>query len=152
MNKNNSEIKIGLVAISAILILIWGVSFLKGKNVFTKPTHFFSIYEEIDGMEASAPVRINGYKVGKVTDVFFHPDNSGKIIVKYVMHEKFAIPKNTIANIYNSDLMGTKAIQLNIGNSAIYASSGDTLFSSIEGDLKDEVNKQVLPLKIKLKI
>ena len=97
---------------------------------------FFSIYEEIDGMEASAPVRINGYKVGKVTDVFFHPDNSGKIIVKYVMHEKFAIPKNTIANIYNSDLMGTKAIQLNIGNSAIYASSGDTLFSSIEGDLK----------------
>ncbi len=149
MSKNNSEIKIGLVALTAILILIWGVSFLKGINIFTNSTYFYSIYEEVDGIEASAPVRINGFTVGKVTEVFFHPDNSGKIIIKYIMHEEFAIPKNTVANIYNADLMGTKAIQLHIGNAAIYASSGDTLFSSIEGDLKDEVNKQVLPLKNK---
>ena len=149
MSKNNSEIKIGLVALSAIIILIWGISFLKGKNIFTNSTYFYSIYEEVDGMEVSANVRINGFTVGKVTDVFFHPDNSGKIIVKYEMYEEFVIPKNSVANIYNADLMGTKAIQLQIGNSPIYASSGDTLFSSIEGDLKDEVNKQVLPLKNK---
>ena len=149
MSKNNSEIKIGLVALSAIIILIWGISFLKGKNIFTNSTYFYSIYEEVDGMEVSANVRINGFTVGKVTDVFFHPDNSGKIIVKYEMYEEFVIPKNSVANIYNADLMGTKAIQLQIGNSALYASSGDTLFSSIEGDLKDEVNKQVLPLKNK---
>lgn len=149
MSKNNSEIKIGLVALSAIIILIWGISFLKGKNIFTNSTYFYSIYEEVDGMEVSANVRINGFTVGKVTDVFFHPDNSGKIIVKYEIYEEFVIPKNSVANIYNADLMGTKAIQLQIGNSAVYASSGDTLFSSIEGDLKDEVNKQVLPLKNK---
>ena len=149
MSKNNSEIKIGLVALSAIIILIWGISFLKGKNIFTNSTYFYSIYEEVDGMEVSANVRINGFTVGKVTDVFFHPDNSGKIIVKYEMYEEFVIPKNSVANIYNADLMGTKAIQLQIGNSPIYASPGDTLFSSIEGDLKDEVNKQVLPLKNK---
>ena len=149
MSKNNSEIKIGLVALSAIIILIWGISFLKGKNIFTNSTYFYSIYEEVDGMEVSANVRINGFTVGKVTDVFFHPDNSGRIIVKYEMYEEFVIPKNSVANIYNADLMGTKAIQLQIGNSALYASSGDTLFSSIEGDLKDEVNKQVLPLKNK---
>lgn len=149
MNKQNTEIKIGLVALGAIAILVWGVSFLKGKNIFTNPTHFYSIYEEIDGMDASAPVRINGFTVGKVTEVAFHPDNSGKIIVKYEMHEEFAIPKNTVATIYNADLMGSKAVLLNLGNSAIYAASGDTLMSDIEGDLKDEVNKQVLPLKNK---
>ena len=107
MSNNNSEIKIGLVALTTILILIWGVSFLKGTNIFTNSTHFYSIYQEVDGIEASAPVRINGFTVGKVTE-YFHPDNSGKIIVKYVMHEEFAIPKNTVANIYNADLMGTK--------------------------------------------
>ena len=149
MSKKNSEIKIGLVALSAIIVLIWGISFLKGKNIFTNSTYFYSIYEEVDGMEASANVRINGFTVGKVTDVFFHPDNSGKIIVKFEMYEEFDIPKNSVANIYNADLMGTKEIQLQIGNSPIYASSGDTLFSNIEGDLKDEVNKQVLPLKNK---
>ena len=149
MSKKNSEIKIGLIALSTILIFIWGFSFLKGKNIFKKSTHFYSIYEEVDGMDVSAPVRINGLTVGKVTEVFFHPDNSGKIIVKYEIHEDFAIDKNTVANIYNADLMGTKAIQLIIGNTDVYASSGDTLFSSVEGDLKDEVNKQVLPLKNK---
>ena len=149
MSKNKSEIKIGLVALSAILILIWGVSFLKGKNIFTNSTYFYSIYEDVDGMGVSAPVLINGFTVGKVTKVFFHPDNSGKIIVKYHINEEFDIPKNTVANIYNADLMGTKAIQLYIGNETIYASSGDTLFSSLEGDLKDAVNKQVLPLKNK---
>lgn len=149
MNKQNTEIKIGLVALAAIAILVWGISFLKGKNIFTNPTHYYSIYEEVDGMEASAPVRINGFTVGKVTEVFFHPDLSGRIVIKYEMHEEFAIPKNTVATIYNADLMGSKAVLLNLGSSAIYASSGDTLTSDIEGDLKDEVNRQVLPLKNK---
>lgn len=149
MNKENTEIKIGLVALAAIAILVWGVSFLKGKNIFSNSTHFYSIYEEIDGMEASSPVRVNGFTVGKVTEVAFHSDLSGKIIIKYEIHEEFAIPKNTVATIYNADLMGSKAVLLNLGNSAIYASSGDTLMSDIEGDLKDEVNKQVLPLKNK---
>ena len=57
--------------------------------------------------------------------------------------------QNTIAKIYNSDIMGTKAVQLIYGNSNLYASHGDTLYAEIENGLKDEVNKQVLPLKNK---
>ena len=128
MSKNKSEIKIGLVALSGILILIWGISFLKGKNIFTNTTHFYSIYEEVDGMNASAPVRINGFTVGKVTEVFFHPDNSGKIIVKFEMHKEFAIPKNSIAN----DLMQN--------SKKLDASSRNNLAASLRIKLSSKIN------------
>ena len=149
MNNKNLEIRLAIIGITTIALLVWGVSFLKGKNIFNNGTHYYSVYQDVGGIESSAPVRINGYTVGKVSEVYFHPNNSGNIILKFEMHEEFAIPKNTVATIYNSDLMGSKAILLNLGNSAIYAKSGDTLYSEIEGNLKDEVNKQVLPLKNK---
>lgn len=149
MNKISPEVKIGIVALTAIALLVWGVNFLKGKNILSNPTEFYAIYQDIDGMNISSPVRINGFTVGKVTQVQFHPDKSGKILVKFALNKEFAIPANTIARIYNADLMGTKALQLSLGNAMVYASSGDTLKSDVEQGLKDEVNKQVLPLKNK---
>ena len=149
MKKINSEIKIGIVAILSIIVLVWGLNFLKGTSVFSNNVFYYSIYSDVAGMDISAPVRINGFNIGKVTDVYFHPNNSGKLVVKFELDNDFKIPINSIATIYNTDLMGTKAIKLVLGNSMVYASKGDTLYSYSEGDLKDEVNKQVLPLKNK---
>ena len=148
MNKS-AEFKIGLVAILTILLLIWGVSFLKGKNLFSNNDYYYSIYSNIDGMEVSSPVRLNGLTIGSVSEIYFHPNNSGNIIVKFSIHEKLKFPTNSIARIYNADIMGTKALQIIKGNNNVYASKGDTLYSEVESGLKDEVNKQVLPLKNK---
>ena len=144
-----AELKIGVVGIFSILLLIWGINFLKGNNIFGNSNEYYSIYENIDGLESSAPVRINGLTVGNVTEIYFHPSNTGKIIVQFTLNDDIRFPRNSIARIYNSDIMGTKAVQLVYGNSNIYATSGDTLFAEIENGLKDEVNKQVLPLKNK---
>ena len=144
-----AEFKIGIVGIFSIFLLIWGISFLKGKNIFLKTNEYFSIYKNIDGLETSAPVRINGLTVGNVSNIYFHPNLTGDIIVQFTLNNDIRFPKNTVAKIYNSDIMGTKAVQLIYGNSNLYASHGDTLFSEIENGLKDEVNKQVLPLKNK---
>ena len=76
-------------------------------------------------------------------------NNSGDIIVRFTLNNDIKFPRNSIAKIYNSDIMGTKAVKLIYGNSNIFASPGDTLYSEIEDGLKDEVNKQVLPLKNK---
>jgi phospholipid/cholesterol/gamma-HCH transport system substrate-binding protein len=147
--KVKAEVKLGLVALLAIALLVWGVNFLKGKNILKDQVHFYAVYDDVDGMDVSSPVRINGFTVGKVTEVGFHTDLSGRIVVKFELDKEFAIPRNTVARIYNADLMGTKALQLSLGKSAIIAASGDTLSSDVEDDLKDEVNKQVLPLKNK---
>ena len=144
-----AEFKIGIVGIFSIFLLIWGISFLKGKNIFLKTNEYFSIYKNIDGLETSAPVRINGLTVGNVSNIYFHPNLTGDIIVQFTLNNDIRFPKNTVAKIYNSDIMGTKAVQLIYGNSNLFASPGDTLFAEIENGLKDEVNKQVLPLKNK---
>ena len=144
-----AELKIGVIGIFSIFLLIWGISFLKGNNIFENSNEYYSIYKNIDGLESSAPVRINGLTVGNVTDIYFHPNSSGDIIVKFTLNNDIKFPKNSIAKIYNSDIMGTKAVKLIYGNSNIFASTGDTLYSEIEDGLKDEVNKQVLPLKNK---
>ena len=144
-----AELKIGVVGIFSILLLIWGINFLKGNNIFGNSNEYYSIYENIDGLESSAPVRINGLTVGNVTEIYFHPSNTGAIIVQFTLNDDIRFPRNSVARIYNSDIMGTKAVQLVYGNSNIYATSGDTLLAEIENGLKDEVNKQVLPLKNK---
>ena len=138
-----AELKIGIIGIFSILLLIWGISFLKGNNIFGNSNVYYSTYKNIDGLESSAPVRINGLTVGNVTEIYFHPNNSGDIIVQFTINDDIRFPRNSIAKIYNSDIMGTKAVQLIYGNSNLFASPGDTLFADIENGLKDEVNKQV---------
>ena len=149
MTKVKSEVKIGLVGIIAIFILVWGINFLKGNNIFGDSNKYYAIYSNIDGLESSSPVRINGLTVGSVTEIYFHPNNSGDIIVEFTLNDDIRFPINSVAKIYNSDIMGTKAVQLIYGNSNSYASFGDTLFADVEDGLKEEVNKQVLPLKNK---
>jgi phospholipid/cholesterol/gamma-HCH transport system substrate-binding protein len=149
MTKVKSELKIGLVGIIAIFILVWGINFLKGNNIFGDSNKYYAIYSNIDGLESSSPVRINGLTVGNVTEIYFHPNNSGDIIVEFTLNDDIRFPINSVAKIYNSDIMGTKAVQLNYGNSSSYASFGDTLIAEVEDGLKEEVNKQVLPLKNK---
>ena len=144
-----AELKIGVIGIFSIFLLIWGISFLKGNNIFENSNEYYSIYKNIDGLESSAPVRINGLTVGNVTEIYFHPNSSGDIIVKFTLNNDIKFPRNSIAKIYNSDIMGTKAVKLIYGNSNFFACAGDTLYSEIEDGLKDEVNKQVLPLKNK---
>jgi phospholipid/cholesterol/gamma-HCH transport system substrate-binding protein len=94
-------------------------------------------------------VSINGLKVGIVEDIYFQESNSGLIVVKLLITNNFPIPANSVARIYSADLMGSKAIDIVLGNSQGLAKSGDTLSSSIEASLKEEVNQQVLPLKRK---
>lgn len=149
MNKFNAEFKIGITVLIAIVLLVWGINFLRGNNLFSNADHYVSVYSNIDGMEVSSPVRLNGLSVGTVTDIYFHPQNMNKIIVKFTISDGLRIPNNTIAQIYNADIMGTKALQLVLGDNNIICLPGDTLLSEIENGLKDEVNKQVLPLKNK---
>lgn len=144
------ETKIGLLVASSIGLLVFGFNFLKGKNIFFKRDKYYAVYEKIDGLVESNPVQINGFTVGQVRDIYFHPDNSGRIIVSFVMKDtEFKIPKNTIARVISADFLGSKAIQLVLGNSQQYYQDGDTLIAGIQASLTEEVNKQVLPLKNK---
>lgn len=148
--KRSSVIKIGIIAIVVIMILIWGISFLRGENLFREDNEFIAVYEKIDGLSASSPVLMNGYQIGQITEIFFNDDQSGKLTVKMMIGNQYNIPKNSKAEIFSLDLMGSKGVKI-IRNDTTdsWHISGDTLIASIEGDLKEQVNMQILPLKHK---
>lgn len=147
--KISREIKLGITAVASIAFFIWGFNFLKGKDVFQREREFFAIYPAVNGLTVSNPVYINGIKVGLVKDINFLEDGTNRILVEFALTHSIPIPSNTIARIYSADLMGSKALELVLGNSSVAAEIGDTLKSEVQVSLQEEVNRQVLPLKTK---
>lgn len=149
METTKKKYVVALSFIAALLLFIWGFNFLKGKNIFSEERIFYAVYDEVNGLETANRVVINGLGVGQVKRMYFNPNMDRSIVVEISVQNKIPIPKNTVARIFSSDLMGSKNIKLILGNSTEQAESGDTLITSIEDGLMDEVNKQVLPLKNK---
>lgn len=147
--KYRKEIVIGLVFIAALALFIWGFSFLKGFNLFKEQRVLYAVYERVSGLTKANPVSINGLKVGQVSDIYFDPNFSGKIIVEITIETQLPIPKNSVALIYSSDLMGSKAIDLKLGTDSLLVVNGDTLSTKVEASLKEAVNQQIQPLKAK---
>lgn len=147
--KYKREIGIGLIFIVALALFVWGFSFLKGFNLFKEQRVVYAVYEQVSGLDKANPVSINGLKVGQVSDIYFEPGFSGNIIVEITVETQIPIPRNSVALIYSSDLMGSKAIDLKLGDDSLYISNGDTLSTRVEASLKEAVNQQIAPLKLK---
>ncbi len=147
--KLSRKFRVGFIFVVTIILLYWGLNYLKGSKIFTKERKFYAVYNRVDGLVKANPVSVNGLKIGQVNDLHFSSDGSCKIVVEFIISNDIPIPDNSVAKIYSSDLMGSKAVNLIFGDSPQIAHSGDTLKTAIEGSIKDEVNKQVLPLKKK---
>ena len=145
----NKELKIGLVAVATIIALVFGVNYLKGINILNDNRNFYAVYENIGGLQVGSPVMVNGYQVGMVSDIDLLIEKDQNLLITINIEREFPIASNSICRIVNQDLMGTKAISLELGDSENKLAVGDTLTSGIEGTLQDEVNAQILPLKLK---
>lgn len=120
---------------------------MKGEDVFSTQKKFYVIYENTEGLLSTRPVTINGYQIGQVQDIAFHPDKSGRLVVTLQVSDEFPITQGTIAKIYSASIMGEKSISLQTKQGAPLALSGDTLVSATERDLTQEVNMQLAPIK-----
>jgi phospholipid/cholesterol/gamma-HCH transport system substrate-binding protein len=109
------ESKIGIIIALAIAMFIWGLNFLKGRNLFTSTHQYFAVFDNIGGLKKSSIVSTNGYTIGLVSDIFFKKGDVNKIVVEILVEKQFKIPKNTIVEIYGTDLMGSKAVNLVLG-------------------------------------
>ena len=145
----NRELRIGFVAILSIILLIFGINYLKGLSVFNSNKYFYAEYENIGVLKVGSFVLVNGFQIGAVSNIELLTKENQKLLVTVNIKNDIPIPINTICKIVNQDLMGTKGINLVLGNDTVLASIGDTLLSGMESSLQDEVNAQILPLKIK---
>jgi phospholipid/cholesterol/gamma-HCH transport system substrate-binding protein len=146
--KFTREFKVGLIFLAAIALFIWGFNFLKGTNLFSKTRYFYAVYDKVDGLEKSNKVLVNGLRIGQVQDMDFIV-GSPKIIVEMYIKSDIEIPDNSVAKIFATDLLGSKAVEIVMGDSPVYLVDGDTLISSLESSLKDQLTEEVEPLKRK---
>lgn len=147
--KIKREAKIGLFTVVCLATLFWGVNFLKGKNVFSRTNIFYAVYNRVDGLKVTNDVVLSGYKVGTVKNIEFEEGHTGRIIVTLLVEKKYLVPKNSVAKLISSDIMGGKAIRLELAPNQEYHSQGDTLLASIETGLLDQLIFEMAPIKDK---
>jgi len=147
--KVSREIKTAVLVIISIVLFIWGYSFLKGKNLFDNSNKLFVVYENVAGLAPSAPVTLNGLTIGKVNSISINPD--GKLLVELHITTDFPISKSSIAEIYDSGLVGGRqiAIKPNLLDKN-YTVSGDYLKASSKLGLTDALAQQLEPLQAKI--
>lgn len=143
--KIKTETKIGIVGVLTIAILVWGINFLKGKNLFSKYNTYYAKYTDINGLLPTSYVFINGMKVGKVTNITYMDSQMKNFLVSFDIPANIKIPSNSIAEVYNSDILGSKAMRIIIGNSPTELSGNDTLLSQSESSMFSEIGKMLTP-------
>ena len=148
--KVSTEFKVGLIVVVAIALVYWGINFMQGNDIFKKETSYYAIYPKINGLVVSNPVSINGFNVGLVKKISFIDSRAQQILVEFAIKNKeIVISEDSKFRIFSSDLLGSKGVEIIIGESNIMAQPGDTLASELEEGLAEAVNAQIAPLKLK---
>ena len=144
-------IKTGILFTIIIFITIWGVNYIRSNDLISNQIKLYGVYSDVKELSEGNHVFLNGTKIGKVSKVDFLNGDLNKLVVEFQIRNGIQIPDSSIAMITSTDIMGTKGLKiiLNKNKTDKYYKSGDTLISKVENSLSEEVNKQILPLKLK---
>lgn len=138
------ELMIGLTVLITLLILFFGIDYLKGVNVFKAANYYYASYTNVAGLAQSAPVTVNGYKVGLVREINYEYDNPGHVRVELSLDRKLQLPVGTEA-VLVTDMLGTSSIELKMGRESQMHKVGDKLIGANAAGLMDNVTKDLLP-------
>lgn len=149
--KISKEIKTAILVISGIVLFIFLFNYLKGNNLLDSSRTFYVVYDNVEGMASSTPVTINGLSVGKVQNISFNEDGSGRLTVKILIDSDFEFSKNSKAELYETGLLGGKAIAIIPAfDNAENAKKGDYLEGIVKAGLTELVNQRLTPLQEKI--
>lgn len=149
MLKLKREYTIALMIIGALVLLYFGINYLKGLNILSRKNVFHAVYQDVSGINDASPVLFKGMKVGQVIGTELMPDGSGHIVVSFQLsEERLMLPSDSRAEIFSADLF-TRAIQIVLGSSSTLATAGDTLKGGAELSLTENFAGQLDPLKRK---
>lgn len=147
--KLSYEIKTAILVLSGIVLFIVGFSYLKSNDVFVSDRVFYAVYDDVEGVSNGTPVTISGFNVGSVQDIKFYK-NTSKLLLKFRVENDFIFSKNSVAQIYETGLIGGKALSVIPKYGEELAKNGDTLKSSIAPGLTELVNDKLSPLQEKI--
>ncbi|CAM3490515.1 MlaD family protein [Pontibacter korlensis] len=144
--KISKETKVALLGIVALVILYFGFMFLKGSDLFSDSRKYYVVYENVDGLAVSNPVILNGVQVGTVQNLRLMTENKNRIQVELEVLEDLSVGDSTIAALGNSDLLGSKAITLYLGNSTKMYNGGETLIPFMQSSITEMISTKTVPI------
>lgn len=147
--KISNETKVGAIAVISVATLILGFNFLKGKKLLTKSTTLYANYGNIQGLQKSNPVVINGLQVGNVFDIRTDR-NMRNILIEMTITKDVFIPVNSIALIKTNPI-GTPSIEIKLGDASTHLKNKDSILTETSGGLFDNVLKNVDPVLFEVK-
>lgn len=131
------EVKIGIAVIAALCVLVYGINFLKGINMFHPSSYFYAKFENVNGLTKSSPVFADGVRVGIVRDIHYDYAKPGNVIVEVELDTELRIPKGSTAEL-TAELMGGVRMNILLANNPRekYA-IGDTIPGNLSSGMMD---------------
>ena len=137
----NKEIKVGIIGLVGLVLFYLGSNFLKGIDFFSPVKQYYAIYNNVDGLVVANPVIVNGYSVGRVSDIKILQSQNNKILVTMDIDEDLIIDKSSIATLSSNDFLGSKAIILSIHDVLNPLNEGDTIIAEVDRGLSELLEK-----------
>lgn len=139
------EVKIGLAGIVALFMLIYGLNYLKGVDIFKPSKYIYVKFSDINGLTKSSPVYANGFKVGIVSDIVYDNLHPGNIAVEVELEQDIVLPKGTSAELQAEMLGGVRMNLLFAENKGDFYAIGDTLQGANNAGLMGDLSTELMP-------
>jgi phospholipid/cholesterol/gamma-HCH transport system substrate-binding protein len=144
-NTVSKEIKVGLLAVVALVALAVGFNLLRGSNLLSSDRTYYAIYPKVDGLNVGAPVILNGIKVGQVKNLELQPNQGNAIKASLELEKGITLGDSTKAGLSGS-LLGSKTITLLLGKNSKEFNGGETLQTTTAVSITDIVQARATVL------
>jgi phospholipid/cholesterol/gamma-HCH transport system substrate-binding protein len=145
----SKEVKVGLFMVVSLVLLYLGFNYLKGIDFFSSSKKYYAVYNNVDKLMPSNLVYINGYSVGRVSNIQFQ-QKKNRVVVEMEINSDITLSDSTVA-LLNGDILGTKFIQLNVGSIANPLKAKDTVRSDVARGIADFLTEPVADLQTTLR-
>lgn len=140
-----TEIKVGLVGLGVLILLFFGIKFLKGIDIFNKEVNYYVLYKDVSGMHQSNYIYLNGMKVGYIKSIKVMDNRAENFLVTISISSKVNMTKDSKIVLFNADMLGSKALRLELGQGELLH-KGDTIKGEREVGMLDKLGTAITPM------
>jgi len=153
MNKQffkSIEVKIAVFALLGLFLLVWGINFLKGIDLFKKSYQIYVVFDQTLGLSPANSVMINGVAVGTIDRIDLMPSANNKVIMRLGIDKKISIPDSSTFTISSSGLLGSSYVEIIFSDKTSHYQAGDTVYGVIPPGLLSAMSNITVKLDIVL--
>lgn len=132
------EVRIGLAGIAALCVLVLGINYLKGINMFKPASYFYVRFQNVNGLAQSSPVFADGVRVGIVREISYDYNQPENVIVEVELDTELRIPKGSTAELVPELMGGVRMNILLANNPRERYAIGDTIAGILNNGMMEK--------------